>query len=316
MIFIPIAVFFILSVMPLIAAYICYRRVFYSAPRVPLGEDEFDLPEGDVYKPLHEGMIEWMKETRALPHEDVEIISRDGLTLRGKYYEYKKGAPVEIMFHGYRGHAERDLCGGAQRAFALGRNAMLVNQRAAGPSDGSTITFGIKERLDCVDWAKYAAKRFGEDTPLFLTGISMGAATVVMAAAEADLPKSVSFILADCGFTSAREIIGKILTEMNLSPRIVYPFIKLGARIFGGFRLDETSAIEAVKKARVPIIFIHGEADDFVPFSMSERLYDACSTEKEFVAIEGAAHGVSYPTDKERYVEALRDFEQKCESDL
>jgi len=315
MIFIPISLAVILIVV-LTISYVCFRRVFYSAPRKPLGKDEYDLPKGEVYKPFHEGMIKWIKETRSLPHEDVEITSRDGLTLRGKYYEYKKGAPVEIMLHGYLGHIERDLCGGAQRAFALGRNALLVNQRAAGTSDGSVITFGIKERHDCIDWAKYVCDRFGENTPIYLTGISMGASTVMMAAADEELPKNVSFVLADCGFTSAREIIGKILTEMKLPPKLVYPFIKLGARIYGGFSLDETSAIEAVKKARVPVIFIHGDSDDFVPFSMSERLYDACITKKELVAIEGAAHGVSYPTDKERYVEALRDFEQKCKSDL
>ena len=298
-----------LPLLVLTASFICYRMVFYSPSRKPLGENEYDLPDDDIYKPYHEKMIKWIKDIRNLNGEDIEITSRDGLTLRGKFYEYKKGAPVEIMLHGYKGNAERDLCGGVQRAFALGRSTILVNQRASGPSDGSTITFGIKERFDAVDWVKYARERFGSETPLFLTGVSMGAATVMMAAASPELPENLVFILADCGYSTARDIIQKTVREMKLPSKLIYPFIKLGGRIFGKFNVDEFSPLEAVKNARVPIIFIHGDSDDFIPYSMSEKLFEVCKTKKELIPIKGAGHGLAFPSSEEEYVEALRKFE-------
>ena len=123
-----------LCLIALLISYLCYRKVFYSPPRVPLGEDEYEIPPGKIYEEYRDQMIAWMKETRAIPCEKVSITSFDGLTLRGRYYEYEKGAPIEILFHGYQGNAERDLCGGVQRCFSLGRSALLVDQRGSGRS--------------------------------------------------------------------------------------------------------------------------------------------------------------------------------------
>lgn len=294
----------------LLISFICFRIVFYSPKRKVLGSDEYDIPKGEIYKQFRDEMVAWIDEIRTLPHEDVSIISRDGLTLRGKYYEYAEGAPVELLFHGYHGTAERDLCGGVSRCFSIGRNALMIDQRASGKSDGHVITFGVKERLDCVDWANYAAKRFGKDSKIILTGISMGAATVMMAAGE-ELPENVVCILADCGYSSARDIIKKILKEMHLPIGPTYFFIKAGARIFGRFDLEETSPLEVVKKSRVPIIFIHGEDDDFVPCDMSRKLYESCASLKKLVTVPLAGHGLAFPVDKENYLHALRAFEKE-----
>jgi len=290
-----------------LVAWICFIRVFYSPARKVPAEDKFDLPEGDIYKPHREEMIGWMKAARKGPYEEMSVTSFDGLTLRGRYYECCAGAPIEILFHGYRGDGERDLSGGIERCFALGRNALIVNQRASSNSDGHVITFGINERRDCLVWIDHVIRRFGDDTEIILTGISMGAATVMMAAAE-DLPKNVLYVLADCGYSSAREIICKIIGEMHLPPKLLYPFVKLGARIFGRFDLDETSPMEAMKKSRVPVIFIHGDTDAFVPHDMSCRLYDACVSHKRLVTVHGAGHGLAYPIDKQLYLRSLTEF--------
>ena len=290
---------------------ICFLIVFYSPKRRPLGEDEFEIPKGEIYEVYREDMIRWTREIRNMKRESFEIKSHDGLTLRGKYYEYSKDAPLEILFHGYRGNAESDLSGGVHRCRALGRSALLVDHRASGKSDGHVITFGIKERLDCLEWIKFVISRYGEQQKIILTGVSMGAATVMMAAGE-DLPKNVQHVLADCGYSSAKEIIKKIIAEMHLPPSLVYPFVWLGARIFGGFNLEQTSPMEGVKNAKVPVIFIHGDDDAFVPHNMSERLYDACITKKKLVLIKGAGHGLAFPKAQEEYVEALRDFYAEC----
>ena len=301
-----------LVVVTLIAAYVCYRMVFYSPKRKQLGEDEYEIPEGEIYEVFREDMEGWIRMTRTYPHEDMEIKSFDGLTLRGRYYECQNGAITELLFHGYQGNAERDLSGGVERCFALGRNALIIDHRASGTSDGRVISFGINEKRDCLAWIDHAIKRFGADTKLIITGISMGAATVMMAAGE-KLPDNVVCVLADCGYSSAREIIKKVIKDMKLPPDIIYPFVRLGARMFGHFSLEETSPIEAVKKSSIPIIFIHGDTDDFVPCEMSERLYEICSSEhKRFVSVKGAGHGLAFPVDKEGYLNALREFQKEC----
>ena len=142
---------------------------------------------------------------------------------------------------------------------------------------------------------------------LILTGISMGASTVLMAAGH-PLPPNVIGVLADCGFSDAGSIIRDVARKMGLPPKLSYPFVTLGARLFGHFDLEETSALEAMKKCTVPVLFFHGESDDFVPCQMSRLNYDACQSKKLLVTVPGAGHGLSYPVDSQRYLETLRNF--------
>jgi len=286
-------------------AYICFRMAFYTSRKEVL--EEFPIPEGEIYEPFREQMVAWMKEVRAMPHEDMTVTSFDGLTLRGKYYEYSPDAPIELMFHGYRGNADRDLCGGVQRCFELKHSALIVDQRGCGNSEGHVITFGVCEQRDCDTWLEFMHRRFGPNAKIILCGISMGASTVLMAAGK-KLPDTVIGVLADCGFTSARDIIQVVIRTMKLPPRLAYPFVKLGARIFGRFDLDQTPAVEAVKECKVPVILFHGEADDFVPCDMSRRNYEACVSRKKLVTIPGAGHGLSYLVDPETYLKELDGF--------
>ena len=296
-----------LGALTLLAAYLCYRMAFYSAPRKPAREDVIEIPEGEIYELFRPAMEAWGRETRAMAHEDMEITSFDGLTLRGKYYEFAPGAPIELMFHGYRGSSERDLSGGVQRCFALGRSALIVDQRCSGTSEGSVITFGVREHRDCLSWVDFMVKRFGPEVKIILTGISMGASTVVMAAGN-PLPENVIGVLADCGFCSAREIILEVIRQMGLPPALGYPFVKLGAKLFARFDLEEYSPMEALKTVTKPIIFFHGGADAFVPCWMSEKMYEACPTRKRLVVIPGAGHGLAFPVDQEGYLKAAGEF--------
>ena len=226
-----IGILLLLIMLTILTAYICFRMAFYN-PKPKGPKEEYPTPEGAIYDPFREQMIGWIKEARALPSEDCSITSFDGLTLRGRYYEYAPGAPIELMLHGYRGESERDLCGGVQRCFALKRSALVVDQRSCGRSDGNVITFGINERKDCLAWIDFMTKRFGPDTKIILTGITKGASTVLMTAAH-PLPSNIVGVLADCGFTSARDIIKKTIREMHLPATPLYPFVKLGAKLFG-----------------------------------------------------------------------------------
>ena len=199
------------------------------------------------------------------------------------------------------------MSGGVQRAFRLGRSALIIDQRASGRSEGNVITFGVREHRDCLAWVDFMVKKFGPDVKIILTGISMGASTVLMASGQ-ELPENVIGILADCGYTSAREIIHKILRQIHLPIRLVYPFVKLGARLFAGFALEQADARKAVQNCTRPVIFYHGDGDDFVPWEMSRDNHAACPSRKKLVIIPGAGHGLSFPADQERYVAELREF--------
>jgi len=309
----------VLLVLCLLAAAIsfgCYLYAYYVPPRKARDPEALDIPPGAAYEPHRENMENWILAARKLSQEAVSIRSDDGLKLTGIYYEYAPGAPLEIMFHGYRGNRERDLSGGVFRCFALGRSALLVDQRATLDSEGRTITMGIREHKDCLKWVDFAVEKFGPDVKIILTGISMGAATVMMAAG-CDLPENVIGILADCGYTSVRDIMHHVAGMLHLPPKLCWPFLKLGAKLFGGFDPEECSPVEALKKAKVPVIFFHGEEDSLVPCSMSRVCYEACASWKKLVIIPGAEHGLAYPTDPETYVRELRAFfgeEASCQS--
>ena len=294
------------AVLCVLGAYICYRIAFL-ARRPVRNPEEIDIPSGGIYEVFRDEMTAWAKEVRAMSHEEFNITSFDGLNLHGKYYEFAPGAPIELMFHGYRGNAERDLSGGVQRCFKLGRSALIVDQRCSGNSEGKTITFGINEHRDCLSWVDFTVQRFGADVKIILTGISMGASTVLMAAGK-ELPGNVIGVLADCGYSSAKDIIYKVIRRMGFPPALCYPFVKLGARIFGGFDLDEMSPRQALQHCTLPVIFFHGESDDFVPCEMSRINYDACTSKKKLVLIPGAGHGLSYPVAPDTYLHELWGF--------
>ena len=299
---IPLAI--LLSIPPI--SFWAYTKA-YRRSRRP--EDIYELPEqtpADVA--LRTRTL--IRALDAVPFEPVEITSHDGLRLFGRYYHVADGAPVHIQCHGYRSYAMRDFCGGNPIAREMGHNTIVIDQRAHGRSEGDTISFGINERLDVLSWAEYARNRFG-DVPIFLTGVSMGAATVLMAS-ELPLPQNVVGIIADCPYSSPRAIIRKVIADMGLPVALAYPFAVLGARLFGHFKgLGSITAKDAVKHARVPILLIHGEADSFVPCDMSREIA-AAAPQARLECFPNADHAMSYMTDLDRYVSASNDFINDC----
>ena len=296
----------VLALLAVAVAYIAYREAFYVPP-VHRRKPKPDIPMGKPYAPYRQDMEAWLQNCRSRKWEPVSITSFDGLKLTGRYCEHAPGAPVEIMFHGYRGTADRDLSGGVHRSGLLGHSCLLVDQRCSGGSEGRSITFGIFEYRDCLQWVDFAVKRLGKDVKIILTGISMGAATVLTAAGHA-LPKNVIGVLADCGYSTPRDIIQKVLRDEHYPVKLMYPFVRLGARLFGGFDLEETSPMAAMATCRVPVLFFHGEEDGYVPCHMSRQLYEACKSRKQLVTVPGADHGLSFPKDPEGYLRVMREF--------
>ena len=283
----------------------CYHLAFRrDEKRV---SKEGAVPEGEQYEVFSDVIIKGANNILNAPYEKVTTTSRDGIKLVGRYYHVKDEAPVSIIFHGYRSNIGTDCNGGYYLSVKNGYNVLVVYQRGHRESGGKTITFGVKERYDCLDWIAYVNERFGEEIPILLMGLSMGAATVLMAAGL-DLPSNVKGIMADCGFSSPKEILLEVIRKMKYPLRITYFFVRMSAKIFGHFDPEEASAVEALKNAKVPVLIIHGDDDRFVPCRMSRDNYDACASAKEILIVPGAGHGLSYCVDAKAYEKAVQDF--------
>lgn len=287
------------------ALWFIYRKVFWVRRSATL--DPFVLLKGEQYEQRREKMLALIGRAAAIPFEEVHTHSHDGLKLYGRYYETAPGAPLQILFHGYRSNAVRDFSGGMQLGLQSGCNVLLVDQRAHGKSEGSCLSFGILERQDCLRWLDWAVNRFGTDTPIFLVGISMGAATVLMAS-ELELPANVRGIISDCGYSSPRKIIQKVMRDMHYPIAPVYPLVRLAGRIFGGFDIESASAETALTRCRLPVLMIHGEDDRFVPCEMSRENFAACASRKTLLTVPEAGHGISFIFDREAYENAVKAF--------
>lgn len=294
----------------LAGGYAAFRLAFFHRPNKD--EDIFStLHKHPEFADVRRGYIEHFL---SIPCEEVEITSRDGLRLFGRYYHVSDGAPLEIQVHGYKSISRRDFSASGAECFKAGYNLLLVDQRAHGMSEGRVISFGIKERFDCIDWVKYARERFGNEQKIALYGISMGAASVLMAAGEEELSGKVACVIADCPYSSPIDIIVRVARRLCIPGWITKILAPIGARIYGGFNLLETSPKAAVKKAAMPILLLHGKADNFVPYEMSEMIA-AENKNIRLVGFEGAGHGFSFLVDSDGYLSEVNSFIERAFSD-
>ena len=290
-----------------VIACVCFFKTFYSPKSRKKMKNKVVDKASDIFIKNIDKLHAWRDEVASYPYEDVYITSFDGLKLHGKYYKVHENAPIEIFFHGYRGSADRDMNGGVLRALTHGRNALAVDQRGGGASEGTVITFGVNESRDCEKWIDYVISREA-NVKIILSGVSMGAATVLIASGR-DLPKNVVGIVADCGYTSQKEMIMDTMYRMHLPAKLFYPFAILGGQLFGHFNIDEVTPFEMMPKSKIPTIFYHGDNDAFVPHEMSKKKYDACaSTNKRLVTIEGAGHAAAFLVNQEMYMKELEAF--------
>jgi len=300
-------IFFTAIVLLLIGSYYAYRIAFYSPLK---NRDKPNWPDDPQYDPYRPQMRQIFQKLKACPFERVTIRSEDGLKLSGRYYHVQNGAPLDIGFHGYRSHPIADFSGGSELSFQMGHNLLLVDQRAHGLSEGKTISFGILERRDLQCWVNYAVNRFGTELEILLYGVSMGGATVLMAS-DLDLPPNVKGIIADCPYTVPLDVILHVGKSTPLPLWLIKPFVILGAKIFGGFDLQETDALLSVRNTKIPILIIHGEDDRYVPCEMSKRAEKVNPAVVQRFTFPGAAHGISYLADTPRYHKIVKDFVHK-----
>ncbi len=273
--------------------------------------EDLGLPSGKEYDPYR---AELQKNVLAMQQHAFavwQIKANDGVNLSARYYENVPGAPVIILVHGYKSSSFRDASGGFHMVRKLGFNSLVVDLRAHGESGGHTISFGIKEKEDLILWAEEVQKRLGKETPVAFSGISMGAATALMAGGDARLPACVKCIVADCPYSSPQEILRSELKKRHL-PEFVYHLMRISARLIGRFDPSSDSPMAALERCPIPVLLIHGMADDFVPFSMSKKMAEETKNEDLiFFPVAGAGHGLSIYLAPEEYVKTYCAFMAK-----
>lgn len=240
--------------------------------------------------------------------ETVPLICKDGERLVGHLRRCPKPKRIIVAMHGWRSSWNRDF--GLIDAFwhGAGCAVLYAEQRGQNNSGGKYMGFGLTERYDCLEWIGWVQKNFGKKIPIYLAGISMGASTVLMAGGLM-LPAQVHGIIADCGFTSPYHIWEHVV-EHNLhlsykmrarmADRLCRKRIQMGPKDY--------STIEAMKVVQVPVLFIHGAEDHFVPVQMTYENYNVCVAPKHLLIVPGADHGMSYLVDPKAYEGAMAAF--------
>lgn len=244
-----------------------------------------------------------------MPYINVYIKSFDGLRLYGALLE-NYSDKIVICVHGFTGSGKKDFASLAQAYYKNGYNVLLVDNRAHGQSEGKYVGFGVLDRLDLRNWVKYVINRFGSNVQIFLHGISMGAATVLMASSI--MPKNVRGIIADCGFTSVYEIFEYVLKRDYHLPK--FPIIYLTnimSKIRAGYGYKDVNTTAEIARSDIPILFIHGENDEFVPLWMTMKNYSHCKAYKELFIVRESEHAESHYIDKKGYERRILRFIEK-----
>lgn len=291
-----------------VGALTLFNRVIPRQDGVRVDTSEMASEEQwEIYQKLIQSRKEWFLKQKP---EHITIMSRDGLTLHGDYVR----TPVDpvnkilIAFHGYT--SNRMGCSTIATCFLRrGYDVLIVDARAHGESEGKYSGFGILDRFDCLAWINYVNERFDNKKDIILHGVSMGAATVLMASGLSQMPDNVRAVIADCAFTSPYDVFAHVLKrDYKLPPFPIMNITDELCRRTAGYGFKEYSTLAAMTKTTIPTLFIHGKEDKFVPVWMSERNYQVCTAPKDLLLVDNAGHGASLFEAPELYENKVFQF--------
>ena len=294
----------IILILVLLVLTVAYFTFYFTIVRL---HTEPDPQRSKYLRPFREQILAGARWFRAKRPERVEIRSRDGLRLAGRFLPAAEAEGTLLLVHGYRSSPFCDFGPIFEFYHKLGWNLLAIDQRAHGDSEGSYITFGVKERFDVCDWALYLADRFGPEHRIVLDGISMGSASVLMAL-DTPLPANVKGVIADCGFTSPYEEFVHVLQRKRIPRQPLMALVQMYAKLFADFGFRDCSTVDALRRNRLPVLFVHGEQDQFVPIRFTVENYGACAGEKQLITVPEAGHGTSYIFATSQCQAALRKF--------
>ncbi|MGX7195229.1 alpha/beta hydrolase [Enterococcus olivae] len=282
---------------------------FYQYAVVPSEKDFLakDTPGTDIVE--EQEATDWYTNEENRSRWQLE--SDDGLKLSAIYLPANQNNHrTAIVGHGYMGNAET-MSEYAKMYHDWGYNVLVPDARGHGESEGHYIGFGWHERKDYLQWIDQVLAHNGPEEKITLYGLSMGAATVMMVSGE-ELPDNVVSIVEDCGYSSINDELAYQLKDMFRLPAFpLIPMTSLITKLRAGYFFGEGDAVKQLAKNTRPILFIHGEADKFVPFSMLDKVYQATTASKERWIVPNAGHAKSFSVDKQQYKEKIETFLEK-----
>ncbi|MBQ3565551.1 MAG: alpha/beta hydrolase, partial [Oscillospiraceae bacterium] len=288
-----------------------YNKTIPRQDQLRVDLDEMaDAGQWEEYMKIITPNKEWLMQ-RAMDH--VTIKSRDNLTLHADYVKADGDSDtIVIASHGYTGCGLKDCASISTYFLKNGTDCLIVDNRAHGKSEGQYVGFGILDRYDLLEWIKYVNKRFDGKKKIILYGVSMGGATVLMTTGLKEIPDNVKAVVADCAFTSPYDVFAHVLKkDYHMAEFPVMNINNVMCRKNAGYGFKDYSTLTAVKETNIPILFIHGEKDDFVPTWMSEKNYEVCNSPKELLIVPNAAHAASYYENTQQYEEKVSAFVDK-----
>ena len=278
-----------------------------EGPKSAAKDKEKMMSSGDLSETVA-SIMEAAQTLEAIEHEQVEITAHDSTTLVGHWYYPENAKRIIVAMHGWRSIWSQDFGMIAPFWFDNDCAVLFAEQRGQGNSGGDYMGFGLLERCDCLDWINWVNERTEGRLPIYLGGVSMGATTILMTTGF-ELPENVKGIVADCAFTSPHAI-WKHVVENNF--HLPYGLYSRAAKDICEKRIqvssDSYSTTEALANCKVPVLFIHGTDDNFVPIEMTYKNYKACVSDKRLFIVPGAEHGMSYLVDKDGYETAVKQF--------
>ncbi|MCR4662056.1 MAG: alpha/beta hydrolase [Clostridia bacterium] len=292
--------------------YLIGKAVFEGAFGRPGEPSEFGMKQLDKlmapdYRKWHENSVNETEKIKAtMKYETLEIESDDGIKLRAMFFRAEGDSKkTAILIHGYQSTGFQDHSTNMQKYLEKGFNVLLPANRATGDSEGNYTGFGILESRDTLKWVDLIDKMI-PDSQIVLQGVSLGGATVCMMS-RLDISKSVKCIISDCAFKTVRAQLEEFCNIYHI-PKFLIKGVVYWCNKKAKYHIDQDSPLEAVKEAKVPILFVHGGDDRFIPRRFCEELYDNCGSEKEKFYIEEAGHSSSYYFGKERYYNPIFEF--------
>ncbi len=297
-----LAILFILGV-----GYYLYQTAIVRKENNPVKIPEEKISAAQTYYYTHqERQMAWLENWG---YETVEITNKKEAKLVGYYFKAKQNtARTVLAIHGYRSDAFKEYMYMAPMYLEqLGMNLLLVDNYAHHNSEGKHIGFGYKDHFDTLKWCQWIIDHNGLESKIFLQGVSMGAATVLMTAGDKDLPDQVQAVIADCGYSSLKEQLNYMLKTIYHVP--IFPFYWIAdgfCRMLAGYSFGQADTLKYTRSIKIPVLLIHGDADKFVPTPMVYDLYDACNSDKTLKIVPDAGHAESFLVDQIGYLNAVK----------
>lgn len=287
-----------------------HYEIFNRNAKIPGMVYQATQPKPDPDKPKTiDPRAQWIKEQ---DFTEYTLENADGYNLRAFYLPAETQSDKFVLCsHGYRSRGKSEFKLMTKFYHDKGFNVLLVDHRASGDSEGSLITFGKKESADLLLWIDMIKNDINPDAQIVLHGVSMGAASVLMLSDKPEILPNVKYIVSDCAFSSVTDEFRHVLGNAHIPSGALISSVDVVNKICSGFSYTECSPADCVVNAVVPILFIHGGSDDFVPTYMSQMNYENCGSEKDLLIVDGAAHAGSYPTDSASYENKLLEFMEK-----